>query len=262
MYRRYGEGDLYKFCIGVKPTYNESSFATPDDVDFIAKKTYDFTYAGDEIIDELHVSSNTNYYLYIIGNAWGANVFQLDLVEYDDPILNRGYVTDNELGVIKTVNNVTTSLKVKDNDILLDGSGTGNTWDGVNGSLRNSFELINDKFDDINRSFPYWTELFIFSGGTNHGTYTLPYGVTFSDYDFLLFEGFGNCAVSIILTALTFLSYSPITLNDEGCNPLTIEHVTSPRDKSIELIQTPDVMTPVKLYKVCGIKLPYTNLDL
>ena len=59
-------------------------------------------------------------------------------------VLNRSYLTNNELGVIKTSNNVTISLKVRDNDIVL--AGTGNTWDGSNTSLKDTVSALGDTF--------------------------------------------------------------------------------------------------------------------
>lgn len=54
-------------------------------------------------------------------------------------VLNRSYLTNNELGVIKTSNNVVTSLKVKDDDIVL--YGTDNTWDGIHTSLKDIVKI-------------------------------------------------------------------------------------------------------------------------
>lgn len=148
-YKKYGTDVDHQLCVGIKTVRNY--YAMPSDTDFVIKNLHDFTASGDNIIGELNVDLDTDpniqYYLYIIANSWGATVTQLDLVEYSNSIYNRGYISNNSLGVIKTSNNVATSLKVKDNDIIL--SGTGNTWDGSNTSLKTAVGNINNNISNL-----------------------------------------------------------------------------------------------------------------
>lgn len=131
-------------CIGVKATYDTTTQPTSSDTDWIAKAVHSSPTSNATFEGELRIDYDSNFYLYLMGNNWNFTVTQIDLVSYNS-VLNRSYLTNNELGVIKTSNNVTTSLKAKDNDVVLNGD----TWDGVNTSLKTAVGNINNNMSNL-----------------------------------------------------------------------------------------------------------------
>lgn len=131
--------DYTKVCIGIKSTSQNIADVSSTDTDFIAKNIHQLEERNQVIEDVLRVNASSNYYLYVIANNQSMFLEKLETVQYEGLLINRSYLTDNELGVIKTANNVTTSLKVKDDDIVL--SGTDNTWDGIHTSLKDIVKM-------------------------------------------------------------------------------------------------------------------------
>ena len=141
--------DYTKVCIGIKSTSQDIADVNSTDTDFIAKNIHQLEERNQVIEDVLRVNASSNYYLYVIANNQSMFLEKLETVQYEGLLINRSYLTNNELGVIKTANNVTTSLKVKDNDVVL----SGDTWNGTHTSLKDAVATVGQTESLINERY-------------------------------------------------------------------------------------------------------------
>lgn len=133
--------DNYKVCIGIKSTLDTTNYSTPNDSDFIVKKLYSTEQHTYE--DSIEFTVSEPVYLYIIGNGWFLDVFEIELIEYaggggsDEP--QKIDMFDGASTITPTASNgITVSTSSVSNMVgAISGSEWSNGYEGFNIAVKN-----------------------------------------------------------------------------------------------------------------------------
>lgn len=133
--------DNYKVCIGIKSTLDTTNYSTPNDSDFITKKLYSTEQHTYE--DSIEFTVSEPVYLYIIGNGWFLDVFEIELIEYaggggsDEP--QKIDMFDGASTITPTASNgITISTSSVSNMVgAISGSEWSNGYEGFNIAVKN-----------------------------------------------------------------------------------------------------------------------------